>query len=241
MEASRRLQLFNRDMLKVIAAAAMLLDHIGWRFLVFSSPLAQLFHTVGRITLPIMCFFIAEGYGYTHSKKKYGLRLLLFALLSQVPYAMFRGNPWYTPDLNVIFTLLFCFLAILFYDKIQNGTLRWIAVLSCTAATWCCDWPVTAVLFALTFWIFREDEKKRAAAFSAVAIFYFCFTLSQKLEAGCGLISGLLSSLFTLGVFLALVLLLLYNHQKGRFSEGKWGKWFFYLFYPAQLLLLALL
>lgn len=241
MEWDGRMRGLSRELLKSIAAAAMLLDHIGWRFLAFESPLAQLFHTIGRVTLPIMCFFIAEGYAHTRSRQKYGLRLLLFALISQIPFARFQGTRWYEPPLNVLFTLLLCFLALTACEKIQNPILRGLAVIGCITATWWCDWPVTAVLFTLAFRVFREDAGKRAAAFSAVALFYVCFSLAAGLSAGAGFGSALFSNLFTLGVFLAPVLLSRYNQKEGRFGGLRWGKWFFYLFYPAHLLLLALL
>lgn len=241
METNRRPRRLNRDMLKAIAAAAMLLDHISWRFLAFASPPAQLFHTLGRVTLPIMCFLLAEGYAHTRSREKYALRLLLFALLSQIPFAMFQGNRWYEPPLNVLFTLLFCFLALLSYDQIQHNALRGLAVLGCIAVTWWCDWPVTAVLFTLAFWCFRGNAGKRAAAFSAAAVYYFCSSLILTLLEGHGFTSSLFACLYMPGVFLALALLSCYNRQKGRFFENGLGRWFFYLFYPAHLLLLAVL
>lgn len=241
MEKGESLRMLNRGVLKGIAAAAMLIDHIGWRFFPFSSPTAQLFHVIGRVTLPVMCFFLAEGYAHTRSKKKYVLRLFLFALLSQVPYALFKGNSWDALDLNVIFTLLFCFVSVLYYDRIENNMLRWAAILGCIMATLWCDWPVTAVLFTLVFWVCREEEEKRTAAFCTVAAFYFCFTLFEAFSAGIGFIPSLLSSLYTLGVFLALPLILFYSGRKGRFLEGRTGRWVYYIFYPAHLLALSLL
>lgn len=69
MDKNQSLQILNRDTLKIIAAAAMLIDHIGWRFYPFINLKAQVFHVLGRITLPIMCLFLTEGYFYTRSKK----------------------------------------------------------------------------------------------------------------------------------------------------------------------------
>ena len=143
MDKNQSLQILNRDTLKIIAAAAMLIDHIGWRFYPFINLKAQVFHVLGRITLPIMCLFLTEGYFYTRSKKRYGLRMLLFALLSQLPYTMFQGIHWYNLKFNVMFTLFFCFLGILFYDNIQNIISRWVAVFGCIMATWWCDWGIT--------------------------------------------------------------------------------------------------
>ena len=74
----------NSNQLKLIAIIAMTVDHLTWVIWPgYQTGWPQLaLHCVGRITAPIMWFFIAEGYHYTHSFKKYALRLLLFAVIS---------------------------------------------------------------------------------------------------------------------------------------------------------------
>ena len=72
----------NRNELKYLAMAAMLIDHIAWAFVPLNSMPGQLMHFVGRLTGPTMAFFLAEGYIHTRDRKKYGLRLGLFALIS---------------------------------------------------------------------------------------------------------------------------------------------------------------
>ena len=73
--------------LKIIAIFAMILDHLA--HIVVCLPidpslrtvLALIMNSIGRITMPIMCFFIAEGYHYTKDIRKYLLRLLVFAII----------------------------------------------------------------------------------------------------------------------------------------------------------------
>ena len=72
----------NRTQLKLLAVAAMLIDHLAWAFVPLDTPLAQGMHTVGRLTAPIMAYFLAEGYVHTRSFRRYALRLGVFALLS---------------------------------------------------------------------------------------------------------------------------------------------------------------
>ena len=73
----------DSNMLKLIAIAAMTADHIAW--LLFpgypTDPLPIILHIIGRLTCPIMCFFIAEGYHYTRDIKKYTARLFVFAVI----------------------------------------------------------------------------------------------------------------------------------------------------------------
>ena len=62
---------WNANTIKVIAILAMTIDHIAW--LLFpgypKEPLPLLMHILGRITCPIMCYFIAEGYHHTRDVK----------------------------------------------------------------------------------------------------------------------------------------------------------------------------
>ena len=226
----------NRDTLKYIAVFAMLLDHIAWYLLEFSSPWAQAFHVVGRVTAPVMCFFLAQGYVYTRSLPRYLGRLLLFAALSQIPwYLLHQSKGWLT--FNFLFTLVFSLLAIHAWEKIENVPLRLLAVAACVAASYYCDWHIYAPLWCLLFYIFREDRGRQLLSFTGVALFYIEETVRAHLTAGRGLPGSLRSAAFTLGVFLAIPLLCCYNNRKGRFA---WSKWVFYVFYPAHLLVIWL-
>lgn len=76
------------DALKLLAILAMTLDHIAW--LLFPGYPAQAMpltmHIIGRLTCPIMCYFIAEGYHYTRNFRRYALRLFLLAIVSHFAY-----------------------------------------------------------------------------------------------------------------------------------------------------------
>ena len=89
MESSETgIRILNRDVIKYIAMFTMLLNHISHMFLAEGSMTAFVFEYAGYFTAPTMCYFLVEGYAYTRSKKRYGLRLLAFALLSQIPYML---------------------------------------------------------------------------------------------------------------------------------------------------------
>lgn len=78
----------SSDQLKLIAIAAMTLDHLTWTvFPGYSTEwFVILFHIIGRLTAPIMWFFIAEGYHYTHDVRRYAARLFLLAAVSHFAY-----------------------------------------------------------------------------------------------------------------------------------------------------------
>ena len=87
---SQRKKGLTSDILKLIAVIAMVIDHIAWAFIPFNSIAGQIMHVIGRLTAPIMCFMIAEGYYKTHNVKKYAQRLGIFALISHIPYTYFH-------------------------------------------------------------------------------------------------------------------------------------------------------
>lgn len=66
MESNNAIQMsFTANTLKLIAITAMLIDHIAWKFVDTATPLGILMHVVGRLTMPIMCYFVAEDFFHT--------------------------------------------------------------------------------------------------------------------------------------------------------------------------------
>ena len=83
----------DSNMIKLIAIIAMTVDHIAWA--VFpgypAALLPVVMHLIGRITCPVMCYFIAEGFHYTRDVRKYTARLFIFAVISHFAY-IFASN-----------------------------------------------------------------------------------------------------------------------------------------------------
>ncbi len=226
------------DTIKYIAIAAMLLDHIAWTFLQFNSPAAQIFHIIGRITAPIMCFFIVQGFIHTRDIRKYLFRLLFFALISQYPWCLMHSQKITQFPLNMIFTLFFALLAVCAEAKILYAPLRVITVFICAAATMKFDWCFFAVLWSAAFYKYRGDEKKMRLFFSLISLSYTAYIFLGAFENGAGLLNSFLSCLFTLGTFLSLPLLASYNEN---IRPNKKSKYVFYFFYPAHMLILGII
>ena len=88
-EFQRKLQLLDSFILKLMAMIAMAVDHIGVIFF----PEADWMHIIGRLSMPIFAFCIAEGFSHTHSRKSYLLRMGCFALISELPFdIVFYGH-----------------------------------------------------------------------------------------------------------------------------------------------------
>ena len=89
----------NSNQIKMIAIIAMTIDHMTWLFFPGYQKIWWIMglHVIGRLTAPIMWFFIAEGFHYTRNVKKYILRLFTFAIISHFAYD-FAGGISFIPD-----------------------------------------------------------------------------------------------------------------------------------------------
>ncbi len=225
----------NRNQLKYLAITAMVFDHVGMFFIPVTIPIGCIFRIIGRLTAPIMCFFIAEGYFYTHSKKKYGTRLFVFACISQFAYSFAHDQQLFTFDLNMIYTLFLSFLVLLSYDKIENKALKWISVAALIALTLPGDWGVIAPLWVLLFWIYRDRPKQKLIAYSSVAALTVFSDIAFLLMKGF----HWYGELWQLGLFLAIPVLMTYNGKNGK--SDRFSKWIFYIFYPLHLLIIGII
>ena len=97
--------------LKIIACISMFLCHIPF---VYEDTIIPLFY-IGRLAFPIYAFLISEGYNHTKDVKKYLTRLIVFAVISQIPaYILFIGTHFDKLYFNVFFTLSTGFFATCF-------------------------------------------------------------------------------------------------------------------------------
>ena len=111
---SNNYQILNGSWLKVIAMVTMAIDHAASYLPVLHQwpELCRLMHTVGRVAFPVFAFLLVEGFIHTHDRRKYGRNLLVFALVSQAPWALAHLNSKFWLHGNVGFTLLLGFLAL---------------------------------------------------------------------------------------------------------------------------------
>lgn len=207
----------------------MLLDHLAWSFVPIASPLGQVMHLGGRLTGPVMAFFVAEGYAHTRDVRRYLLRMGLFALISWPAYSLFSEGTLFAPAFGVIYTLFLGLTAIVLWDRAAWPVWAKVAATGglCALSIFG-DWPVFDVLWPLFLFLFRADSAKRWRAYLAVGVGILPMVFGQ-IPWWCGL--------FHLGIFpAALLLQFCYNGEGG--SRAPFHKWFFYFFYPLHLLLL---
>ena len=240
------------NVLKWVAIAAMLIDHtaavLGGLFpFSWYDPMRD----VGRMAFPIFAYGIAQGCVYTHSARRYLGRLLLFALISEVPYQLALGQPLPPrfATTNVFFTLFAgaACCQIVKFCKSKGRRWAWAAVVPVGAIVLLCEMQHTdyggfGVLCILLPYLFWESKPARLIALgSVVALIYIVVSHFQGfgmplywIYAPENVGSMVRETLFALA---GVGLIALYNGQPG----SKKGKWFFYVFYPAHLLALWLL
>lgn len=241
---TRKGAFFSANVIKYIAIFAMLIDHIAWCFVETNSVLGIIMHLIGRMTAPIMTYFIVEGYHYTRNVNKYLIRLAIFATVSWIPFLFMEygtflpftfvdGNLYFNPAQGVIYTF---FLTLLALKTVHSQSLpkpaKVVLVIGLCMLSSIGDWFFFPIIWALLLDKYRGNFKKQAAAF-AISSLVLMTLMIMFLTDGFG------NNWFQYGVLLALIPLYFYNGEKGR--GGRFNKWFFYVFYPAHLLILGIL
>ena len=239
-EPAGGLRILSRDVIKYVAMVTMLLNHIAHVFLTRGTPTYEVLEDIGIFTAPVMCFFLVEGYSYTRSKFKYGLRLFLFALLSQIPFQLAFGHK----TLNMIFTLLCCFLILVVMEKVISPLLQIPLCVLLTMATVAADWPLVAPILTIMLASGMGNRKKLACGFGATYLLFAMLNTQNYMfgvqgdwtpyAVGHAALSGL-------GILIAgAVVLFFYNGERAQKGRN-FAKWFFYIFYPGHLLVLYMI
>jgi len=221
----------DRTQLKLIAICAMVCDHVAWGFVEFISPLGQVMHVIGRLTLPIMCFFVAEGFRHTSSRSGYIKRMMHYAVVAMLPFYLFFGE-MYEYRQNIIFDLLLglLLLAVLENERLQVWQKAVLSVGLFTISAVIGGWVIMPMLYILVFY-YVKGFKRQAAWFCGLTI-----TLEVFLIVAVELNRVFHFSkydwpwydkLYFLGFMIPLLLLKFYNGEKGRGI-----KYFFYAYYP---------
>ena len=237
MNVKKRL---NANQIKLIAIIAMTIDHLTWAFFPGTQAVWYVFalHIIGRLTAPIMWFFIAEGCHYTRNIWKYAGRLFLFALISHFAYNFAFGIPFlpfsngsFFNQTGVLWSLAWAVVLIaIFREEKLPAWAKYLSIPVICVITFPSDWSCIAVMCSFFLYQHRGDFKKQAIDIVLwtlmYAVVYFIFL--DKLY-------GVLQ-MFT---FLTIPILANYNGERGRKIPG--SKWFFYIYYPAHLVVIGII
>lgn len=239
-----KVRVLNGNAIKIIAAVTMLIDHFGLIFF----PYIAVFRIIGRLSFPLFAFMIAEGTRYTRNKVKYISVIAVLGAVCQIPVIIMNSDyHWnvlvtFALSIGVIYAIDFGKKA--FFHKESNTTKKALAVALAIGAPlilfvlslWVPEFhysygfygcmiavfaalPNTRCIESPPNWMVSIDKIPVRVALMAIPMVMYCIT------------DGVWYQNFS---FFALIFLLLYSGKR-----GKWNmKYFFYIFYPAHLLVL---
>lgn len=217
---------FSSGGLKAIAMACMVMDHVACYLLPAGDAAVLPMRLVGRVSFPVFALLIGEGYVHTRDRVRYGLSLLVFALVSEIPWQLLRGDGTH----NVMFTLLAGFLGIALLDFARTRLAGGGNALDCLPAA------VTAGILVFILGLFCMCCRTDYGHYGYMLV--VCLHLLRHRRTARA-VSGLCLMARELlpGQLLAFVLVHNYNGQRGFLPSGR-AKYIFYAFYPIHLLVI---
>lgn len=243
MEKNRRIETTS-CFLHLLAMGTMLCDHL-WGTVI---PGNDWLTCVGRLAFPIYAFLLVEGYFHTRNLRKYALRLLIFALISEIPFDLAMGSAWFYPiHQNVLWSFLISLGLIHWNEKARAKGKLWQRIMVGVATVvigyivglvTMVDYYHAGILTALTFYFFR-GRKWWSFLGQLLCLWY----INLEILGGFGYELALFGKNIFLTrqglALLALIPIWLYRGKQGYHSKP--FQYLNYAFYPAHLLLLALI
>lgn len=231
----------SANMLRFIAVVLMLSDHIWATFMSFGDWMTY----IGRLAFPIFAFQIVEGFVHTSNLKKYILRLLVFALITEIPFNLFCSSSWFYPyHQNVLFTLLLGLLAVAVIDKARNSedkkskvSVLWLLLIGVVSIIGFTDYGFLGVFTVVMFYLVRGYK------FTWLLQLVGMVVIHVFLFEGQNIIFEVFNHTIEFPIqgfaVFALVPIWLYKGKRGCTSKAlQYG---FYAFYPVHMLVLYLI
>ena len=215
-------------MLRLLALLCMAVDHAGLALF----PNIGAFRCVGRLAFPLYCFLLAQGFTHTRSLRSYARRLLLFAILSEIPFdLLIFGRIACGVEQNVLFSLLLGLLSLYGTRTLKKQPLLAAAyafILCMIAMIARVSFGWLSIALCLCFYYLRSSRARMALCAGLILSLY---TLSLQLSGVA--LSWVLVSLCSLA---AIPFILLYNGKRGLCAPAL--TFLFYAAYPLHLLAL---
>ena len=174
-----RFQILSGSMLKLIAIITMFIDHaallLAPQIPVLTVPFMTiaakeisvyfLLRKIGRLAFPIFCFLVTEGFAHTKSRKRYAVSMLLFAIISEIPFNMMvSGQMMHLKSQNIFFTLFLGVLMLAAFEHVRKELLRAVFLIGISAIALLLktDYGLPGVLLVLLMYILRNHPAAQA-------------------------------------------------------------------------------
>lgn len=214
--------------IKIIACVTMVLDHIKYAIPETEGILTNYF---GRLAFPLYAFLLTEGYVHTKDLKKYYYRMIIFAIISQIPFMLFRTLVGEWKMLNIMFTLLLGLIAITVYDKEKR---KYISIPIIILLIWMgkilkVDYGWYGVTTVILLYLLKNNKSFIPFSYLLLLIFYY-YSRIKSFNFGTEII------LYILFSWSSTFIMMIYNGK-----EGKKLKYFYYIFYPLHMIVIYLI
>lgn len=226
------------NMLKILAAIFMTVDHIGLLFF----PSEEIFRIIGRLSFPIFAFMIAEGARYTRRRMRYFLSIFTLGVICQIVFYITSKSLYMciliTFSLSLLILFSFKELKRSIFEKSASKIIvsALLFALSVALAFVACeflevDYGFSGVLAPLFASIFDFNGVKIPERLK-----FLDNKFIRVITFGIGILIHALTSHSKIQIYAmyALILLLLYSGERGKYNM----KYFFYIFYPLHLVVL---
>ena len=216
--------------LKIIAVVSMIIDHCAYFLMEHSTPIYEVMRCFGRIAFPVFAFLIAEGFAHTHSRTRYFLTIIGFAIISEIPWFLLNGADG---THNVMFTLALGVASLAVFDRLcENRVLCLVSLVLILLFAYSTgiDYDWRGVLMIVLFYMLRRHtivpwKDQSTTNYFAQTIRQIIFTFPLMMHYGIA------------GAVLASIVIFLYDGTRGHI-KGAVAKYSFYAFYPLHLLIL---
>ncbi len=269
----------NYRQLKIFAVGCMLFDHAVRIFPLSDlfAPLGDFFWNcgltglcdwlmddftfylifIGRLAAPIFLYCITLGFLHTSNVWHYLRRILITAIIAQIPYTLFDlaeqrlygiTGDWRETSLNILFTLALGLLVLVIHEKLKKRKFIWLSPFVIAAATWLAvqlsmEGGKGYIILIYIYYISRNCTRWQKVLLYIPTVILSRFGLVWWVieEIGTELFTGALRNcvLNVLGNCFGMLVTLTYNGEKGR--TGKGFQYFMYAFYPAHFAILSLI
>lgn len=243
MESRLRIETSSMS-LHIMAMVSMLCDHL-WGTII---PGNDWLTCIGRISFPIFAFMIVEGYFHTSNLRKYMGRLLLFAVLSEIPFNLAMGSSLFYPiHQNVLWSFLISLGLIHWNEKAKASRKIWLQVLIGCATVLLgyviglvtmVDFYHAGIMTVLVFYFFRQ--KKWWSYIGQVLCLWY---INMEMLGGFSYELHLWGETYFVArqglALLALLPIWLYRGKQGYHSKAL--QYTYYAFYPLHLLILGVI
>lgn len=220
--------------LKLIALITMVIDHVG----VFFFPQILLFRIIGRLAMPLFAWLIANGAHHTKDIYSYMRRILVFAVISEVPFVLAnrQRDPAFD-TINILFSFTLGLGAIMLLNKTRHTFMRLAIILASVAAAYMLktDYGPTAVLMVVISYVYYKDLPKMIMLHTLLIVSVYTLPILIQLSGNPHqAVDGV--RLFQPLCLLSLLAIAFYNKKEG-IKTG----YYLYFFYPLHLLIIYLL